>query len=229
MMKRNIILLVSLIFIVVLVVGCQSEEAAQPVDTAADSAEDPFERFRTGELGQMNTLAMGTLLLEGTDSAVTQVQAADLLPLWEVIQSGSLKSQAETDAVLKQIEGIMTSIQLDTIEGMELTRESMATWMEKQGVEVPSFGGEGAGGGRGAGFGQMGDMTEEERAQIREQLQALRDLSPEERQERMAEMGFEMPEGAGEGMQGGGFGGGARGGNFLLTPLIDLLTDRAAG
>jgi hypothetical protein len=224
--RKNTLLLVILLLSVLVFMGCQQEEAAQPADTASDSAEDAFERFSPGEFGQLNTLALGILLLENSGDAITPNQAADLLPLWEVIQSESLKSQAETDAVLKQIEGKMTDSQLNTIVVMELTREDMLAWMEAQGVEMGGFG-EDAGPGQGGGFGQMGDMTEEERAQMREQMQALRDLSPEERQERMAEMGFEIPEGAGEGMPDGGFGARARGGNFLLTPLIDYLTERA--
>jgi hypothetical protein len=227
--SKKSIILVMLLLSVLLFMGCQKEELAQSVDTTADVNEsDPLERFRTGELGQVNTLALGTLMLDDSGDAVSQEQAVDLLPLWEVIQSGSLKSQTETDAVLKQIEGKMTDTQLDSIASMELTREDMNAWMEKQDVEFPAFGGEVSGSGRGAGFGQMGDLTEEERAQMREELQALRGLSPEERQKKMEEMGIEMPEGAGEGMPGGGSEGGVRGGNFLLTPLLDYLTERAA-
>ena len=206
----NKIWLVLLLLGVVLMVGCQKEETVQPVDTATDDGEgDPFERFRTGQLDILNDLALGTLLLEDSEDAVTPEQAADLLPLWKVIQSGSLKSQAETDAVLKQIEGKMTDSQIKAIEGMELTRESITTWMEDQDLEMPQFGA-GDGSGRGGGFGQMGDMSEEERAEMREQFQAMRDLSPEERRERLAEMGFEVPEGAGEGSP-------AEGGIVMLT------------
>jgi hypothetical protein len=225
--RKSAVVLFILLLSVVVLSACQKEEAVQPADTVAESAEDAFDRFGSGELGQLNTLALGTLLLEESGDPVSPSQAADLIPLWQVLQSETLKSQAETDAVLKQIEGKMTASQLNTIAGMELTREDMVAWMEAQGVEIGGFG-EDAGGGRGGGFGQMGDMTEEERAQMREQMQALRDLSPEERQERMAEMGFEIPEGAGEGMADGGFVAGARGGNFLLTPLLDYLTERAA-
>ena len=53
----------------------------------------------------LNALALGTLVLEDSDDAVAPEQAVVLLPLWEVLQSGGLKNQAENDAVLKQIEG----------------------------------------------------------------------------------------------------------------------------
>ena len=72
-------------------------------------------------------------------------------------------------------------------------------------------------------------------AKLREQMQSMQDMTPEERATAMAELGIEAPEGAGEG---GGFGGGAgargggvrggTGGNVVLTPLIELLTARAA-
>lgn len=214
-----------------LLTGCQKAEVSQPVDTGSEIAE----QFRTGELDPLNKLVLGTLMLEDVVDSVTPEQAADLLPLWQVIQSGSLKSQAETDAVVKQIEGKMTSPQLASIEAMGLTRETMTSWMAEQGMELPEFGGgtetgDGTGAGPGGGFGQMGNLTEEERAQMREQFQAMQDLTPEERAKRLEEMGIQVPEGAGTGEfrgAGGRPGGFAPGSNFLLTPLLELLTERA--
>ncbi len=222
-----------------LLAGCQKAEVSQPVDTGSS---DPAAQFGTGVLDPTNSLILGTLMLEDGAERVTPEQAANLLPLWQVIQTGSLQSTAETDAVLKQIEGTMTDPQLAAIDAMSLTREDMTAWMAEQGIEMPAFTarpegapGDGTGGGPGAGggggFGQMGDMTEEERAQMREQFQALQDLTPEERAKRLEEMGIQVPEGADAGQfRGGGAnpGGFARGGNFLLTPLLELLTERAA-
>jgi hypothetical protein len=76
-------------------------------------------------------------------------------------------------------------------------------------------------------------MSEEERAQMREEFQ---NMTPEERETAMAERGFEQPEGGpeggppegGTGGRGQGPGGGMRGGNAMLDPLIALLTERAA-
>ncbi|MDF1513075.1 MAG: hypothetical protein P1S60_04630 [Anaerolineae bacterium] len=220
-MRINKILMVLLIFSSVLFVGCQQKEAIQPgAITAVAGDSNPVERFRTGELDQLSTLALGTLLLEDSENEVTPDQAANLLPLWQVIQGGNLKSQAETDAVLHQIESKLTDSQLNAIEDMELTREGMTTWMEEQGLQQGGFG-DGSGG-----FGQMGDISEEDRAAMREQIQAMQDLTPEERREKMTELGFEMPEGADVG---GGIGaaGGTRGGNLILNPLLDLLSARA--
>lgn len=224
-MKTAKYIMIVLVISMLVLTGCQKEEGAQ-LEVPGDG--DPAAWNRSGELDGMNALALGTLVLEDSDDAVAPEQAVVLLPLWEVLQSGGLKNQSESDAVLKQIEGNMTDAQMASIEEMALTREDMTTWMNDQGMEMPQFGG-GAGTGTGAGrggFGQLGDMSEEDRAAMREQFQAMRDMTPEEREKKMAELGIEMPEGAGEGMPGGGAGG-ALGGNLMLRPLIDLLTVRA--
>ena len=89
---------------------------------------------------------------------------------------------------------------------------------------------EGQGGGQGGG-GAFQNMTEEQRNQFRQDMQTM---SPEQRATRLAEMGIERPEGSG---QGGGPGGGAggrpggfgrAGGNVLLDPLVELLSERSA-
>ena len=118
----------------------------------------------------------------------------------------------------------MSDAQLAAIEMMALTNQDMQTWMEEQGIEIPApaIGGQG-------GAGILGDLSEEERAQMREQFQSM---SAEERATRIAEMGVERPEGGRQGneqsnLQGDAAGAGRRP-NFLLAPLIDLLTARAA-
>jgi hypothetical protein len=175
----------------------------------------------------MNELALGTLKLEGADNAVTAEQAAELLPLWTIIQGGSLQGTAETQAVLDQIKAQMTEEQLAAIEAMDLTFEDVSAWMEEQGIEMPTP----PEGGMPGGGGIFGDMSEKERTKMRQEFQ---NMTQEERATRMAEMGFERPEGGGPGGgQGGGRqggqgmrpGGGTRGG--LIAPLIDLLTERA--
>jgi hypothetical protein len=109
--------------------------------------------------------------------------------------------------------------------------------MEETGIEMPTpSAGPGGPGGQG-GLGAFQNLTEEERSRLRQELQ---NMSPEQRATRMAEMGFQRPEGAGQGDgpgsgsgRGQGFAGrpgfaGRGGGNFLLEPLIELLTARAA-
>ena len=222
--------LIMLVISTILLAGCQVEDTTQPVDAgdgkttqtddvqvdegsqSDDAGSETTAEFSFGELGQMNTLALGTLLLEGGDEAVTPDQAVGLTPLWQVVQSGNLRSQSETDAVLNQIEGKITDSQLSAIEEMVLTQADMTAWIEEQGVDI-SVTNPG---------GLKGDMSDEERAEMREQLQ---NLTEEEREERMAELGIQAPGGTGDRP---GAAGGTRGGNTLLNSLVDLLSERAA-
>jgi len=57
-------------------------------------------------------LVIGTLQLEGTQQAVTDEQAGELLPMWQVYQSltnSSTAAQAEIDGLVEQIRETMTS------------------------------------------------------------------------------------------------------------------------
>jgi len=81
-------------------------------------------------------LVLGTLLLEETEHALTPQQAAALLPLWQAIQGGTLQGSAETNTVLKQIEGAMTPEQLAAIAAMRLTQDDWRTWAQSQGVSL---------------------------------------------------------------------------------------------
>jgi hypothetical protein len=192
-----------------------------------------------GELEGATALALGTLKLEGTEHAVTPEQATAMLPLWKAIQGGSLQGTAETEAVLKQIEGTLDEGQLAAIDEMALSFEDVGTWMQSPaaqalGVEMPAASGEGEAepGQSPGGRGPPGNMTDEQRSQLRQEFVNMTD---EQRATRAAEMGFQRPEGGGpggfdggQGARPGGFAG-RGGGNFLVNPLIELLTERAAG
>jgi hypothetical protein len=229
---------------VVALAGCGGGQAATaPADTGASGAytSEVLNASYPDALDAANQLALGTMLLEQTENAVTPEQAAALLPLWQALQAGGVTAQAEVNAVLKQIEGTMTSEQLQAIAAMQLTQEDMRTWMEEQGLGTQ-------GGFPGAG----GDLTEEEREALRATAQAGGGMPgsgegmppgggemPPEMATRQAEMA-NMSEEEREAMRataqaGGGFpgAGGGRGGptgrqsSFLLNPLIELLEVRA--
>jgi hypothetical protein len=172
-------------------------------------------------------LALGTLRLEETDDAVTPAQAKMLLPLWQAIQSGVLQSDAETNAVLKQIEGTMTAEQLAAIAAMQLTTEDVMAYAQESGLQSPgaitgtmTMGSSPGAGAMGAppagdapqgqgGPGGFGNMSEEERAAMRATAEAG---------------GFDR---SSQGRP--GFGGGNQGSlTMLAKPLVDLLTQRAA-
>ena len=129
------------VFVVLVVLsGCQKAEPLQTEDPSPAGApalagdRDWTERGLDGT----SWLSLGTLELEETGNAVTPEQAVKLLPLWQMIQSGSLQSAGETDAVVKQIEGLMTNAQMAAIDAMGLTMEDYQAWMETQGIEMPS-------------------------------------------------------------------------------------------
>jgi len=208
-------------------VNVVADESGEYVSAALDTSYE-------GALPASNQLALGTLRLEGTEEAVTPEQAVALLPLWQAIQSEALQSNTEINAVLKQIEGKMTSEQLQAIAAMQLTMEDLGTWTQEQGIG-PRFSPEALatrqaeGGGQG-GFGPPGNLSEEERASMRATMEAggmpfgdRGNLSEEERAARRA-----TAEAGGMNFSGRGFRGGAGQIGFLAQPLIDLLTQRAA-
>jgi hypothetical protein len=204
--------------IVVVLAGCQ---AAEPTATpAASTGFAPPRDGSTGALDGTTGLALGTLELEGTGNAVTPQQAAELLPLWQMIGSGSLQGDAETQAVVKQIEGAMTESQRAAIDAMGLTFEDMQAWREEQGIEMPAL----PNGGSGA-PGAFPDLSDEERAQMREQFQ---NTTPEERATRMAEFGAQRPDGQGFDPSAAPNWAGRRQDSLLVAPLIELLQERAA-
>ena len=142
-------------------------------------------------------LAIGTLMLEGTDEAVSAEQAGELLPNWqmlEALQSSGTTAQAELDAVLTQIQAAMTSRQLAAIKDMQLTLDSLMELVQEQGlrigtadgtgrsqtVQAPAGVAPGAGGGPGGGFGAGGDLgaddspsPDEKEAAVAERMNAL--------------------------------------------------------
>jgi hypothetical protein len=122
-MKNKYSILFSLITLAaILLTGCNSAAAATVTASSG--------------LSTATRLAMGTLKLECTSQAVTANQAAQLLTLWEGYQSLSksdTSSQVELDALVEQIQGIMTADQLQAIEAMNLTDQSVSELMQSTG------------------------------------------------------------------------------------------------
>ena len=72
-------------------------------------------------------------------------QAAELLPLWQIIQSSSRAADAEAMVVLKQIEDSMDEEQLAASDSMGLAHEDTREWMVPQGIEMPEASSPGGG------------------------------------------------------------------------------------
>jgi hypothetical protein len=139
-----------------------SAETAPNTDSSSETVQDgensPSFDIGSQELPLSSALAIGTLKLEETTQAVAPDQAADLLPLWQVLNSLTTSDTAapeEIEAILEQIQETMTDEQMAAIEAMELTGEDMFATIQELGIEFGSSEGlpEGAGTGQGPGGG----------------------------------------------------------------------------
>ena len=95
-------------------------------------------------LAVRNQLALGTLELTQTDSAISAEQAQTLLPLWQALRSTQQAggtAQAEVNALLTQIEAAMKPEQLQSIASMKLTFTNMQEWATANGITMGSGGG----------------------------------------------------------------------------------------
>lgn len=136
-------------------------------------------------------LAMSTLMLEGTEEAVTVEQAGELLTLWQMLQAlqaSGTAAPAELEAVAKQIQGAMTGEQLAAIQEMELTDDNLKGLVRELGLGSgragnaggaggfqPSAGVEAGGGGPGGGIPGVGDSSREQKDPTTRQMNALAD------------------------------------------------------
>jgi PBP1b-binding outer membrane lipoprotein LpoB len=88
-------------------------------------------------------LAIGTMLLEDSELAVQPEQAAQLLPLWQVYQNlinSDTAAQVEIDAIEKQIQDSMLPEQMEAINGMGISENSLSELFENLGLGF-GFGG----------------------------------------------------------------------------------------
>lgn len=182
-MTRNLLLLPILILTLALsACGTDSPAPVSPsngVDTTSEQSAPPVvvpsnEQYTSpnldttyeNALSARLQLALGPLMLDGTSDAITPTQAAELLPLWQALQSltnSGASATAETNAVLAQIEATLTPAQISAIREMRLTQTEMQSWMSANGIVVGSGSG-GSGTGAGAGGGQGQGMSPEARA-----------------------------------------------------------------
>ena len=124
-----------------------------------------------------------------------------------------------------QIEAVFTAEQFQAIADLQLTAADQVEWAEANGVELPQAGQgvRGARGEQGGPGGNFADVSPEERAALRQEMQSL---SPNERRQRLQEIGVELPENAGPGGGQGGAGGARFG--ALFERLVRFLEERAA-
>ena len=124
-MKKNILLT---LILTLLLTACGGNTGTNP-----DTQFDP----NTQELPLSTKLAIGTLKLENTDNAIASDQAAELLPLWQVLKSLTNSDSAapeEITAITEQIQETMTPQQTRAIEEMGLTGQDIFATMQEMGL-----------------------------------------------------------------------------------------------
>jgi hypothetical protein len=128
-MKKKLITL--LIFFTLILAACGSSLSATQANSAQQNTSLP-----TG-----TELIVGTLKLEGTQQTVTNEQAKELLYMWKAyrtLYNNDNTAQAEIDALIKQIEGTMTTDQMTAISAMNLAQQDVSALAQEQGIQVSS-------------------------------------------------------------------------------------------
>jgi hypothetical protein len=174
---------------------------------------------REFELPESTQLILGTLQLQTTAYPVSRDQAGALLPLWKgyrALSESDTTASEELEAVLKQISGILSTEQLNTIESVAFAPEDVRAMMEHLGIEF------GSGAGAGAADGSIqrpgGDLPEGVRPGGGPGSGGETGLDPDQ----IATLQAEREANGGRlGGRGSGFA------NILIEPLIEMLEEIA--
>lgn len=150
-MKRFVVV-ISLLTLAALLLGACGG-AAGPQNSASASSGTSLDISYENALPVRNQLLLGTLRLDDSAHPLSAAQAATLLPLWQGVR-GTMNSgaaaQAESYALLKQIEAALNAAQLADIRGWKLTQVDLQAWATSQGIAVGT-GNAAASGGTGTG------------------------------------------------------------------------------
>lgn len=126
---------------VLLLASCSGTVAATPTTGGDTYVSQNLPVDYEGALAVRNQLALGTLELNQTDSAISAEQAQTLLPLWQALRSTQQAggtAQAEVSALLTQIEAALKPEQLQSIASMKLTFTNMQEWATANGITMSS-------------------------------------------------------------------------------------------
>lgn len=153
-----------LIVVLLLLTACGSNAAG--IDGEQNEIAGESERMEITDdyaedaLSKNMQLAVGSLLLEDTYLAVDAEMASDLIPYWKLfisLSESDTTAPEELEALVKEIQEIMTADQINYIVGLQLTQEDMTTLVEEMGIVDqmrPEGMEEGAGAGQGLGGGE---------------------------------------------------------------------------
>jgi hypothetical protein len=163
-MQRLIFTIVLLALAIASMTACGNEAGAATGQATPAPAAAGLDLSYENALPARNQLLLGTLKLEDSQWPLSATQARALLPLWQGVRgamNSGASAQAETDALLQQIEAGLLPEQLAAIRGWKLTQVDLQAWARDEGLAV------GTGSGGGAGTGQPGSgqsLSAEERA-----------------------------------------------------------------
>lgn len=188
-MNRNVKLKLSmrkmwfvLVLLFVVLSGCSQQAQMQPV-ADADVYTGALDVTYEDALDPTSQLALGILELAGTPDAVTADQSAVFLTLWQALQGTTVKGDAERNAVVSQIEGTLRETQVSAIQSMRLTNTGALMWLQAQGNGAVAGGNQGSQAMERPADGNT-EMTEEQRAEMREQFANMSDAEKATQQER---------------------------------------------
>ena len=121
----SILLILSILFLPL--VACTGAAGATTQSTGAST-----------DLPLASQLALGTLNLDETSYPIDKAQAAELLPLWKALRalsSSDTTAPQEIEALVKQIQNILTAEQVKAITDMQLSNEDLVAFMQEQGPD----------------------------------------------------------------------------------------------
>ena len=134
--------IVSILVTLILLAACAAPGGTAAPAASTSSSTDVLNTNYENALPVPSQLALGTVMLKGTENEVNATQAAVLLPLWQALNSMANSSSAsvvEFNSLLAQIEKAMQPAQLEAIANLKITQESMRTAFESLGLSnVPS-------------------------------------------------------------------------------------------
>ena len=140
-MKRIIISLSLLLILALAACSGTNEAQGNQVETISVLSQN-YENA----LPVLTQIMIGTFKLEEGELAVDAAQAAELLPLWKALRgltSSDSASSLEVEALIKQVQEVMTPEQIEAIALMQLTREDMVGLAQEKNIEIARGGGRG--------------------------------------------------------------------------------------
>lgn len=164
-MKKNL-MIAGILILVGILVACNTRPQMPSGRPAGDAnaggpAENTGGNAQSVGLPIESKVGIGILKLEGTDQAIDETTAKELLPLFKALKTLSTDNNtavAEISALNTQIKNTLTAEQLTSIEKMEISMTDLRTLTESYGVSATNSSSTGSNSSRNQGMGGPGGM-----------------------------------------------------------------------